>query len=389
MDDRGRRQPPRRRAYGERSQRKNRDDYDYDEYDYELDNQEEPRRQRPLAPRQRQRQRPVKKRSMWPLLLMGCGLGILVTVLGAALVVFLAVRTSQGGSVPTLPILNTTKPFVKDEKQTLASLTSLTQLQVCDKVGNVSIKVDQSVSVATITAHKTVQANSQASADQAFQALAVQVAPLETITKLSCLKAPATPIVQASANSSLTVNVTFPDGNGLVRASDNTVDLAILLPPTTVQSDGPQLALNVEAPIGNITIDGLSGLLNIRGGTGNVSVSHAALADNSNIDTGQGNVTFNGLLILPGGTNATAHYFIRSEQGTLDVTLPAGTSTTLDANTNVGTISTDFPITVKANSDGSANYNGPLTASTTAANSVVVVDVSTGNINIHQLQSSS
>jgi hypothetical protein len=387
MDDRGRRQPPRRRTYGERSQRKNRDDYDYDEYDYELDDQEEPRRQRPLPARQRQR--PAKKRSMWPLLLMGCGLGVLVTVLGAALVVFLALRTSQGGSIPSLPILNTTKSFTKDEKQTLASLTSLTQLQVCDKVGNVSIKVDQSVSVPTITAHKTVQANNQASADQAFQALAVQAAPAGTITKLSCLQSPATATAQANANSSLTVNVTFPDSNGLVRVNNNTVDLAILLPPATVQSDGPQLALNVEAPVGNISVDGLSGLLNIRGGTGNVSVSHAALADNSNIDTGQGNVTFNGLLILPGGTNATAHYFIRSEQGTLDVTLPTGTSATLDANTNVGTITTNFPITIKANSDGSASYNGPLTASTTAPNSVVVVDVSTGNINIHQLQSSS
>ncbi len=381
--DSDRKQPPRRRGYREQSQRDAYDDFDYDDYDYEPA-YEKPRRKRPLP------RRPPKKRRTWPVLLMGCGLGVLLTVLGAAAVVLFTIHSTQGGSIPTLPIINNSRTFTRQEKQTLPALNSLTQLQVCDKVGNVSVKVDSTIPAPMLTVDKTVQANSQSAADQAFQSLTIQIAPTQTITNLSCSKSPLTPTAQTGSNSFLTVNVTFPATGNLVRANNDAVNLSLVLPSTSIQSDGPQLAVNIEAPVGNIAVDGLSGILNITGGTGNVSVSHAALADTSQIDTGEGNVTFNGLLLLPGNTNASAHYFIRSEQGTLDVTLPSNTNTTLDANTNVGSISSDFPITIKPNSDGSASYRGPLTPSATPSTSVVlVVDVSTGNIKIHQLQSSS
>ncbi|HTK08042.1 MAG TPA: hypothetical protein VL485_12795 [Ktedonobacteraceae bacterium] len=379
MDSR-KNQPPRRRVYREQPRRN-----DYDEYDYELD-YEEPRR-RPLPPRPRSR----KKRRAWPVLLTGCALGILLTVLGAVLVVVLAIRNTQGGSLPNLPILSSTRTFTKEEKQSLSSLGTLTQFQVCDKFGNVSVQVDPNAATPTITANKTVQATSQTAANQAFQGLAVQVTSPQNTASLSCTPSSSTtPTTQTSPNSSLLVNVVFPGSSGtLVRANTNSVDLTITLPLKSVQSDGPALSLNIETSVGNITVDGLSGLLNIRGGTGNVSVNHAALADNSHIDTGQGNVTFNGFLILPNSPGTSAHYFIRSEQGLLDVTLPGTTNATLDANTNIGTIKCEFPVTVQPD-NGSASAHGPLTTSTPSTNSpVLVVDVSTGNINIHQLQSSS
>jgi hypothetical protein len=376
MDSR-KNQPPRRRVYREQPRR---DDHDY-EPDYE-----EPRR-RPLPARSR----PRKKRRAWPMLLTGCALGVLVTVLGAAAVIVVTIRNTQGNTFSNIPIISATSKFTKVEKQSLPQVGVLTQLQVCDKFGNVSIQVDPNTTTPTITANKTVQAVNQTAANQAFQNLAVQVAPPQTITTgMTCTQPSPTPTTQASPNSSLLVNVVFPGNSGLVRENTNSVDLTILLPLKSVQSNGPTLSLDVEAPVGNITVDGLSGLLNIRGGTGNVSVSNAALADNSHIDTGQGNVTFNGFLILPNSPGTSAHYFIRSEQGMLDVTLPSTTNATLDANTNVGTIKCAFPVTVTPDNNGSASAHGPLTTSTPSTNApVLVVDVSTGNINIHQLQSAS
>jgi hypothetical protein len=390
--DKGKNQPPRRRrVYRQPSPRQENYD-DYDDYEYELDDEVEEVPRRPLPPRSPRpsQQRARKQRRVWPVLLTGCGLGVLLTVLAAAAVVFFAIHTTNG-NIPSLPIISNTQNFSYDEKPTFPTLNSLTQLQICDKVGDVSIKVDPQAQTPIITAHKVIQATSKSAADQADKSLAIQVASPEKISNLSCLKSPAIANAQnAPGGTALTVNVSFPDNGGLVHANTNRVDLSIILPPSLIQSDGPTLSLDVEAPVGNITVDGLSGLLTILGGTGNVMVSNSALTTNSQINTSQGNVTFNGFLILPTGTNPSAHYFIRSEQGVLDVTLPSNTNVTLDANTNVGTITSDFPIASKPNSDGSVSYHGPLTSSPTISDSVVlVVDVSTGNIKIHQLQTAS
>src|ERR1700726_1245003 len=73
--DRGRSRPP---GYRPGSTR------DLDEYEYGPG----PRRSRPPLPPPRQRQRRV-----WPILLAGCGLGVVLTALAAAVVVFLAFRS--------------------------------------------------------------------------------------------------------------------------------------------------------------------------------------------------------------------------------------------------------------------------------------------------------
>jgi hypothetical protein len=380
MDSR-KNQPPRRRVYREQPRRDNYDNHDYDDYEPDY---EEPRR-RSLPARTRAR----RKRRTWPMLLTGCALGVLVTVLGAAAVIVLAIRNTQGDAFPNIPVLSPNSPFTKEEPYPLPLTGALTQLQVCDKFGNVSIRVDPDATKPSITAKKNVQATDKAAADKAFQSLVVQVAPLQnTTTKLTCTQSTPAPTTQTSPSSSWLVNVTFPGDSTLVRENTNSVDLTILLPPTSMKSDGLTLPLvDVEATVGNIAIDGLIGVLNISGGAGNVSVSHAALADNSQIDTSQGNVTFNGILISPNSPNTTAHYFIRSEQGTLDVTLPSTTNAMLDAYTNVGTIKCAFPVTVTPEDNGTASAQGPLTTSTPSTNApVLVVHVSTGNINIHQQQ---
>ncbi len=149
------------------------------------------------------------------------------------------------------------------------------------------------------------------------------------------------------------------------------------------------MLVNIEAPIGDITLDGLGGLLNIRGSNGNVNVNHAILLDGSHIETGQGNVTFNGLLVVPTDGQTPARYMISSEQGMIDVTLPGNTNVILDTNTNVGNIHSEFNAPIQGGGSNGVNYYGPLdttTAATTTPTAVLSIDVSSGNVNIHKAQ---
>ena len=182
--------------------------------------------------------------------------------------------------------------------------------------------------------------------------------------------------------------MTVPDSGGFLQNNGDSVDATITLPAAALPKNGPSMQLDVEAPVGKVIVDGLSGVLNIRGSTGDVTVHHAILADGSHIETGQGNVTFDGMLVVPptSSTQNPARFVFQSEQGNIAVTLPPTTNVTLDANTNVGAINSEFDIKVQ-NSSGSSNYHGPLDISAQPSPATLVLDVSTGNINIHKAPS--
>lgn len=359
---------------------------EYDEYAY----QGRPRRHPPL------RSRPPRRRRVWPLLLAGCGVGVFCTVVAAAIVVFLAIRTTQGGTLKGLPGVPGTQTFTQDSTQAVP-LSTITQMQVCDKIGNVTIAVDPNMSGATgatVTTRKTVLATTKADADQQFQHIGVEIQPPGTITNaLGCPQqtTAATPTPSASTNSAtaLTVNITIPDSSGLLHSSSDSVDVSIVIPPAVLPQDGPTMLLDVEAPVGKVTVNGLGGVLNIRGSTGDVVVNNAILADGSHIETGQGNITFNGKLVTPPAGSDSKNpprFVIQSERGNIDVTLPVATAVTLDANTNIGSINSEFAINVQ-NSSGSATYHGPLNSAIGATPSAtLVLDVSTGNVTIHKAQ---
>ncbi|HLZ55351.1 MAG TPA: hypothetical protein VKR06_00275 [Ktedonosporobacter sp.] len=378
--DTGNTRPPRPR----KTPRVTPNEYDeYDEYEY----QGRPRRRPP------QRPRPARRRRAWPILLAGCALGVFCTVVAAAIIVFLALRTSQGSTLKSLPGIPGMQTFTQDAAQTVP-LSTITQMQVCDKIGNVNIAVDPTMSSttgATVTTRKIVQATTKADADQQFQRIGVEIQPPGTITNASGCPRPATnstadtavtPTPSAATNpTALTVNVTIPDG------SSNSVDISIVIPPGVLPQNGPTMLLDVEAPVGKVTVNGLGGVLNIRGSTGDVVVTNAILADGSHIETGQGNVTFNGKLIFPQVTDPKnpPRFVILSERGNIDVTLPVTTPVTLDANTNIGSINSEFTINVQ-NNKGSASYHGPLNSSSGDSPATLVLDVSTGSVNIHKAQ---
>ncbi len=358
---------------------------DLDEYEYEP----RPRRRRPPPPHRR-------RRRVWPVLLAGCGLGVLLTVLAAAVIVFLAIRSTQGNGIGSLPIIGSSKTFTKEDTSQV-QLSTIAQLQVCDKIGNVSIKVDPAASTPSVTTTKVVHVGSQSSADQEFQRIAVEVQPPGTIANpLTCTRllptaAPtstSTPSTDnGSVSSALTVNVTLPTSNGLLQANSDAVNVAITLPQSVLPPDGPTMELDVEAPVGNIDISGISGLMDVTGDTGNIQVSNGVLTGGSQLVTNLGNVAFSGPLGSPAiATAQNNFYHISSSQGNIDVTLPATTNVGLDTYTNQGKISSDFNIPLQ-NSDGGMKYLGPLnTASSSSLPVTLVIHMNLGNIAIHKLQ---
>ncbi len=358
---------------------------DLDEYEHES----RPRRRRPPPPPPPRRRR----RRVWPVLLAGCGLGVVITVLAAAVVVFVALRSTQSGGIGNLPLIGASVQTYTKDATTQVQLTTISQLQVCDKTGNVSINVDPTVTTPSVTTTKVVHMSSRSAADQEFQRISVEIQPPGTIANaLTCTRlhptvTPTSSTSTSAVGGSLTVNVTVPANNGLLQGNGDAVNVAITLPPSVLPPDGPTLNLDVEAPVGNIAISGISGLMNVAGDKGNIQVSNGVLTGGSQLVTNLGNVVFNGTLGSPAVANAqNDFYHISSSQGNIDVTLPAMTNVNLDTYTNQGKITSDFTIPLQ-NSDAGMTYQGLLnTASSPAPSVTLVIHMNLGNIALHRAQ---
>ncbi len=318
---------------------------------------------------------------------MGCGLGILFTLIAAVVLVLVVLRMMPGTSVNLPPFLGGLQAFSKVESLPFP-LASIGQLMICNKVGNVAVTVDPNAHVAMVTAKKMVRTHNQEEADQAFQHIIVGVQrPADLHSPFACIREQPTASPTSSnppAADGLVINVMLPTSTTQPDTLKPAVDLTVTLPASTLPKEGPTMLLNLEAPAGDIQVNGVSGTLIVHGNSGNVAVTNAILADGSRIDTVQGNVTFNGLLAAPADQQAAARYVIQSEQGVIDVTLPANTNITLDAHTNVGAMKSEFAIQVTTK-DKEATFHGPLNAAAgIPPTATLVLDVSTGDIMLHK-----
>ena len=341
------------------------------------------RPRRPSSPpsqsrRPQPRQHYYKKRSVWPWLLLGCAGGIVILVIAAAVTVFLAVRNAAGGG-GIIPVISNATTYTQQSAPQPIPISAIAQMEVHNQVGDITITVDPAATGPTLTTTKKVKATSSDEANKEFGTISVQVLP---------------------AGSSLSIKATMPATGGFFGNNNASVDLAITLPPQSISpatntggatptastATAPPLSLNADTSIGNITVDGLSGALQLKDGIGDIAVTNATLASGSHLETGTGNVTFNGRLdTTPVADNSTPSYKLQSETGKIDVTLPAGTGIFLDANTNAGKITSDFPINITT-SGNSASYYGPLLSASTSGSTQpkLTLDVSTGDIDLHQ-----
>ncbi len=313
-----------------------------------------------------------RRRARWPFLLVGCIGGIFIVAIAAAVGIF-----AVSSSLPTggLGSVGNAQTFTSTNRQLIGS-SSIAQVQVHNQIGDVSITVDPAVTVTTVTTIKKVKATSSASASKEFGRILVQVQPPST------------------APSTLTVSASIPNASGTIlgKASD-TVDVMITLPAAASTNAGAPLAVNVVTSVGNVTVSGLNAVLVVKNDIGNVTAHQTRLVDGSHLETGTGDVIYDGTLDTSGSLSSdpcnnptsASHpmYKIQSERGNVDVTLPVTTNVILDANVNVGMINSEFTINV-TNTGGSAGYCGPLLSNPlTPPAGVLVVDVSSGNIGLH------
>src|SRR6266487_2878311 len=189
--------------------------------------QEYDRRAYRPRPRTQTTQLPVRRqRRVWSTLLIGCAGGVITIalILAVIAVVFLRnVPVHIGGIGKT--------SFSKQlAQQTLPVTANVTQLQIHNRVGNISIMVDPSATRGTLTGVMKVQAGNSSDADKEFGRIKVDV-------------------TSSSDQSTLIVNATVPDtSGGLLASTSDSVDLTIILPSSVNPS--PPFKLSISADIG-------------------------------------------------------------------------------------------------------------------------------------------
>jgi hypothetical protein len=338
----------------------------------------------PPVVRRTKRLPPPKRRSAWPWLLMGCAGGILLVAIVAAIAIVTTLHALPGSGIGSILPQNT---YTKTDHQTVA-MPNFTQMQVHNQIGNITIALDSSgnTSAVTMTTVKKVKASSQDAANNEFGRILVQAGPAET------------------SATTLVVQATLPTQGSSLNTNDS-VDLTITVPFSAMNTTAP-LSFNIATLTGDISVDGLSGFQSINDKTGNVTLRHARLTAGSCVQTGHGNVIFEGTLDTSSGVpfdpcdstqkpdpNPHPWYKIHSEVGNVDVTLPPPTLTTnllLNASTINGKMTSDFDPAVQQNTDGSADSNGPLLANATPPPTAqLLIDVSIGDIHLHKAAATS
>lgn len=132
--------------------------------------------------------------------------------------------------------------------------------------------------------------------------------------------------------------------------------------------------LQLQDGTGDITVTGIEGKMLLTNGTGSINATQATLTSNSQLQTGTGNVNFSGSI-------GNGNYQFQSNTGDVDVSLPSNANFHLNANTNVGNISSDFPdIAIQQNIVGaSATGSVGSTPSTT-----IILTTNTGSIHLQK-----
>lgn len=294
----------------------------------------------PSRPLQQTPRRPRRRGRRWFVWLIGCLLGVLLLALLACalvggLVVGIALKLANEVTATT----TTTQSFAVSQFPSLNIQNASGSLQVQQgPAGVVSVQITRS-------ARDTSQ--SAASAD------------LDGIT-----------VNTTQMGDTIAISTDFPDGS--LFASSSSVNLLLTVPPNTT------IAADVTA--GDIQISGISGLFEVTGGAGDITLHDVALADGSSIHMAMGSVTMQGAVM------ANAAVDISVSTGDVNLQLPADTATQLDAHTSLGAIHVSgWPMpTTRINSLGT-DAEGPLGAQATPTTGAIHIRVDSGDITVSQM----
>lgn len=313
------------------------------------------------------------RRSIGSTLLIGF-LGAIITI---ALIVgigwFFLIHTLQV-SLPGLGI-GTSKFTAAQQTVPLNITANVTQLQIINNVGNITISDDNTLTTGgKLTYVKRTQASSSSDAASKFGRIQVKVQPGNSAAcpQASCL------VVSAGVPTNI----------------PGSVDMTIVLP---AQNPSPQFVLNGKTQTGNIAVQNFSGLLTLTDDTGNVDVKGGLLDAGSCLQVRFGNITFAGTLATgtppainpcqgnPVTTSGSSQpwYSFKDGTGNIDVTLNAvSANIILDATVfDQGKLTSEYPITFPPSS--SPGYNGPLLPGTQPT-ARLLLSLDTGNITLHK-----
>lgn len=331
------------------------------------------RQARPRTSTPTGQRRPRRQRRTWPWLLTGCFGGILLVIIGVLVAVFLAIHNTTGGGINIGGIggiggIGNSSAYTQ-RRQLPVPMLSIEQLQIHNQIGDVTITVDPNTTTPLVTTTKSVKATSQSDANKQFGGINVQIEPAGT------------------APTTLAVSASVSDNSTIFSTHNSSVSIVISLPQSVnggsapVVLNGGSATSNITS-VGNVTLNGLNGVLNVKNDIGNITVQNATLSPGSTLETGTGNVTFNGSMNTSAGSSSNQSiYTLQSESGNLNVTLPASINVTLDAYTNSGNITSDFDVSRIKLADGS--LEGPIIYGTTP-NALLKLHVSTGNVALHK-----
>jgi len=127
---------------------------------------------------------------------------------------------------------------------------------------------------------------------------------------------------------------------------------------------------------GDITIDGVSGKFKAKTEFGDIEIINAqsAILD---LDTNNGSIEFNGSL-------GEGSHMVKSEFGSVDLTLPADVKLNVDLSTEFGKIKSDLPVTVTLTETSGSNSNhDQIVGTINGGGDQLTVDTNNGNVTIH------
>jgi hypothetical protein len=132
---------------------------------------------------------------------------------------------------------------------------------------------------------------------------------------------------------------------------------------------------DLHANSGSITVDGAKGKLKADSDFGNITLSNAESVTLT-AETNSGAVEFSGSL-------GVGPHFIKSDFGSIDISLPTDAKLTVDLKTDFGTINSELPITIILNGRGSKADSDHIGGDINGGGEQLTVQANSGSVNIH------